>query len=136
MMDINRHENEGFKMTYSAAEQEELKKIRQKYQPAEEDKMAQVRKLDASVTQKATKNALIVGILGALVLGTGMSMIMSDLGDYIGLDGNFKLLVGICVGLVGIALIICAYPVYTRTIVKERGKIAPEILRLTEELMK
>lgn len=135
-MDINRHENEGFKMTYSAAEQEELKKIRQKYQPAEEDKIAQVRKLDASVTQKATKNALIVGILGALVLGTGMSMIMSDLGDYIGLDGNFKLLVGICVGLVGMALTICAYPVYTRTIVKERGKIAPEILRLTEELMK
>ncbi len=136
MMDVNRHENEGFKLTYSAAEQEELKRIRQKYQPVEEDKMAQVRKLDASVNQKATTKSLIIGIIGALIMGTGMSLIMSDLGMYLGLEGLIGTGIGIAIGLVGMLLTICAYPVYARTLVKEREKIAPEMLRLTEELMK
>ena len=46
------------------------------------------------------------------------------------------MIIGICVGIIGIVLVSLAYPVYNRTLKKEREKIAPEILRLTDELMK
>ena len=61
---------ESFNYTYSAKEQEEIKRIRKKYTApaAEEDKMAQLRRLDASVYSKATTVALVVGIIGALIM--------------------------------------------------------------------
>ena len=73
----NNEKKESFTYTYSAKEQEELKKIRQKYEPKEEDKMDQLRRMDASVTGKATVRALTVGIIGALIMGLGMSLVMS-----------------------------------------------------------
>jgi hypothetical protein len=62
-----------FKYTYSAKEQDEIKRIRQKYQVREEDGMSKLRKMDAKVSQKATVVSLILGIVGALVMGSGMS---------------------------------------------------------------
>lgn len=134
----HRNENESFSFTYSAKEQEELRKIRQKYvAPAQwEDKMEQIRRLDASVTQKATVVSLILGIFGALTLGLGMSLAMTQLGEILGSYRSFAMLIGIIIGIVGIVLICLAYPAYNRTLRKEREKIAPEILRLTDELMK
>ena len=70
-MDTETH-REGFTYTYSAKEQEELTKIRQKYLPPEENKMAQIRRLDASVPRTGTIASLAAGIAGALILGTGM----------------------------------------------------------------
>ena len=127
---------DSFQFTYSAKEQEEIKKIRGKYAPPaeEEDKMAQLRRLDAGVTAKATRAALIVGILGALMMGSGMSLVMTDLGKALGT--LLSMVIGISVGIVGIFLVCLAYPVYNRTLKKQREKIAPEILRLTDELMK
>lgn len=121
-------ENKSFNYTYSAKQQEEIKNIRQKYFAPEEDKMEQLRKLDNSVTQKATAVSLIVGIIGTLLLGVGMccTMVWSDA----------WFIPGIIVGVIGIAILCCAYPIYTRTLKKEREKIAPEIIRLTDELMK
>lgn len=131
-------ENETFCYTYSAREQEEIKNIRKKYAAPEasEDKMERLRRLDKSVTDKATRKSLIVGMIGALIMGTGMSFVMTDLGEIFGAYQNGALYIGILVGIVGIALVSCAYPVYNRVIKKEREKIAPEILLLTEELMK
>ena len=131
-------EKETFQYTYSAKEQEEIKAIREKYtapQP-EEDKMAQLRRLDGAVTQKATAISLVFGIVGALVLGTGMSLAMTEIGAVIGLDGTLSMLFGILLGLVGIILVSLAYPVYNRVVQKERARIAPEIIRLTDDLMK
>lgn len=127
---------EGFEFTYSAKEQEEIKRIRKKYAtPAEEeDKMAQLRRLDAGVYSKATTAALVIGIIGALVMGLGMSLVMTDIGAALGTI--LAMIVGVGIGAVGIALICLAYPIYTRTLKKEREKIAPEIIRLTDELMK
>lgn len=131
-----KNEKEGFSYTYSATEQEEVKRIRQKYQPQEEDKLTRLRRLDASVNQKATTASLAIGIIGALIMGSGMSLAMTNLGEKLGLHGSMGMLLGIIIGLVGIVLVCCAYPVYNSIVKKERERIAPEILRLTEELMK
>lgn len=130
------NENDSFNFTYSAKEQAELKKLRQKYQPQEETKMDKLRRLDSHVTKKAAKASLIVGIVGALIMGTGMSFVMTDFGENFGIVGETGIGIGIFVGIVGMILISVAYPVYNNVVKKEREKIAPEILRLTEELMK
>ena len=129
---------ESFNYTYSAKEQEEIKAIRKKYavQEQTEDKMEQLRRLDAAVTQKATSVSLVFGVIGALILGMGMSLAMTDIGKIIGLLGGMAMLVGILIGIVGIVLVSVAYPIYNSIIKKEREKIAPEIIRLTDELMK
>lgn len=128
-------QNEEFRFTYSAREQEELRKIREKYQPREEDKLERLRRLDDGVTGKATALSLVIGILGALVLGTGMSLVMTDLGEWLGLSEMAETVIGVIVGVVGLVMAGLAYPLYNCVLKRERKKIAPEILRLTEELM-
>ncbi|MBQ7936650.1 MAG: hypothetical protein IJ333_09955 [Clostridia bacterium] len=119
-------DNQSFNYTYSAKEQAEVKRIRDKYIPREEDPMERLRRLDASVTEKGSVAALVVGILSALVLGVGMCCcLVWDL-----------FLWGIIIGAVGIVGVSLAYPLHQYVVQKERQKIAPEILRLTDELMK
>lgn len=129
---------EKFNYTYSAKEHEEIKAIRQKYDEHEKsgDKMAQLRRLDSSVTQKATLVSLVFGIIGALIMGFGMSLVMTDIYKVSGLDSASAMLVGVIVGIAGVILVCLAYPVYNRILKKERERIAPEIIRLTDELMK
>lgn len=132
----HKKEIENFQYTYSAKQQEEIASIRRKYVAAEEDKMEQLRRLDASVTTKATVISLILGIGGIMVLGCGMSLIMSELGIVLGMSDMVSLVVGIIIGLCGMVPVALAYPMYNLTIKKERERIAPQILRLTEELLK
>lgn len=118
--------NSSFKYIYSAPQQEEIKTIREKYLPKEEDKMEQLRRLDQSAATKGTTAALISGVVGTLILGFGMSCAMV-----------WELFaIGIIIGVIGIALVAMAYPLYTRITKAEREKITPEIMRLTDELMK
>lgn len=124
--------NEDFQFTYSAQQQKEVEEIRKKYLPKEEDKMEQLRKLHYSAGDKARVWALVLGILGALILGTGMSLCMTDMGSRLGSTG---MVMGIAVGIVGMILVGLAYPVYNHVLKKERQRIAPEILRLSEELL-
>lgn len=131
-----KQEKESFCFTYSAKEQEELKEIRQKYAPQEENKMDRLRRMDQKVTQKAGVVSLTIGVVGTLLLGSGMSLSMTELAARLGMTEPFGLLSGCGIGLVGILLIGLAYPVYQSVLRKEREKIAPEVLRLTEELMK
>jgi len=126
-------DNQSFEYTYSAQRQQEVEEIRKKYLPKEEDKMEQLRKLHSIPTQKAQAVSLAVGIIGALILGTGMSLCMTNLGAVL---GTFALVLGILVGLIGMVLVAAAYPLYSRTLKKERERIAPEVLRLTDELLK
>ena len=85
---------------------------------------------------KARAVALTLGVIGALILGFGMSLALSELADFFGLTREMGMLIGIPVALPGIALICLAYPVYNRVLQKEKARVAPEILRLTEEWMK
>ena len=137
-MDNNNQEKIGFTYTYSAKEQAELKRIREKYTaPTEdEDKMARLRRLDSSVTNTAQAVALVLGIIGALILGFGMSLIMTDLAEFLGLEETVVMVVGVSVGIVGGILASLAYPIYNAIVKAKRKKIAPEIIRLTDELMK
>lgn len=125
--------DQSFQYTYSAQQQQEIQTIRKKYLPPEENKMEQLRKLDRSATQKAQAYSIALGVIGALILGSGMSICMTDLAAFL---GEMALFVGIPVGLVGLVLVALAYPVYNRVLKKERERIAPQILRLTDELMK
>ena len=134
----NNNENKGFQYTYSAKEQAELKRIRDKYTaPTEvEDKMARLRRLDASVTNTAQAVALVFGIIGVLILGLGMSLCMTDLGEILGSYKDMAMVIGIIVGIVGGILASLAYPIYNAIVKAKRKKLAPEIIRLTDELMK
>ena len=129
-------QNRNFDFTYSAAQQQEIENIRSKYLPKEEreeDKMQTLRRLHNSAGQKALRWAVIWGTIGTLIMGTGMSLVMTELGALL---GKFGLVIGIAIGLVGIVLVALAYPLYNRILKKERARIAPQILRLSEELLK
>ena len=119
-------EKDIFEYTYSASQQSEVRKIREKYLPKEGTKLDQLRALDAGVTRRGTAVSLIHGILCALVLGLGMSCCMVWAGSLF--------LPGIVIGCIGLAGIAATYPIYTHIVKQDRNKIAPEILRLTEEL--
>lgn len=129
----NNQEKEIFSYTYSAQQQEEIKNIRKKYLPPEEDKMEQLRKLHHSAARKAHIFSIVLGILGTLIMGTGMSLVMTDIGSAIGL--KHALIPGVVIGVIGMLQIALAYPTYHYILKKERQRIAPEILRLSDELL-
>ena len=137
-MDNKNQEQNGFTYTYSAREQAELKRIRDKYTfpTEEEDKMARLRRLDASVTNTAQSVALALGITGTLILGFGMSLIMTEIGEILGVFGDMATIIGIILGVVGGIIASLAYPIYNAIVKAKRKKLTPEIIRLTDELMK
>lgn len=125
-------ENHAFEYTYSARQQQEVEQIRSLYLPKAEDKMEQLRKLHSIPTKKAQTVSLSVGIIGALIMGFGMSLCLTDLGAKL---GSLAMVLGIAVGLTGLVLAALAYPLYSRTLKKERALIAAKILQLTDELL-
>ena len=119
--------NNVFEYTYSAPQQDEVKKIREKYLPKEESKMDQLRRLDESTTQKGMACSLTLGITGVLILGIGMCCTF--------LWGKYLMIPGIIIGSIGITGIALAYPLSCSITKKEQERLAPEILKLTTELM-
>lgn len=117
-----------FTYTYSAKQQEEVQRIRKKYLPPEEDKMEQLRRLDRSSTRKGTIVSIIVGVAGCLLLGVGMCCTM------VWMESLF--IPGVVIGVAGIAVVAAAYPLFNAITKKERERLAPQILKLTEELSK
>ena len=122
--------NNTFSYTYSAKEQEEIKHIREKYATPtkEETGLEQLRRMDESATKGAAIVSLTVGIAGALILGIGMCCTM--------VWGDKLFIPDIIIGLAGIAGVSVAYPIYTSMVKKKRAELAPEIMRLTDELMR
>lgn len=132
----NNNEQNNFTYTYSAKERDEVRAIRDKYIPREESKMDRLRRLDRTAESRATVASLILGIVGTLIFGFGMSLVLSELSLIFGDNKVVSVIVGVVLGLVGGAVAALAYPVYNTVLAKERERIAPEIIRLTDELMK
>lgn len=115
-----------FEYTYSAPEQAEIRRIREKYLPKEESTLEKLRRLDAKAERPGTIASLILGIMGTLLFGLGMSCCLVW----------ERYLIGIPVGILGLAMLASAYPVYVRITKKQRLKLAPEVLALTDQLVR
>lgn len=119
-----------FNFKYTALSQEERKEIdsiRRQYCPSEqkESKLERLRRLDALVKNSAVIWSLVLGILGLLTFGLGLTMI---------LEWNIWLW-GIVVMLIGSVPIALAYPVYLKILNKNKKRYGQEILTLSEELL-
>lgn len=121
---------EAFTYTYSAARRQEVERIRKKYAPParDEDKMELLLRMDREAGRPGAILAVAVGVLGCLALGLGMSCTMVWSGALF--------VPGIAIGVLGILAICAAYPLYAHITKKRRERLAPEILRLTDELLK
>ncbi len=120
--------NETFEFTYSAKQQEEVERIRNKYIPKQESKMEQLIKLDKKAEQPGQIVSIATGIIGVLLLGIGMCCTMvwnSSIGMFVG---------GVILGIIGMVIAGFAFPLYRKVTEKERGKIAEQIIALSEEL--
>ncbi len=119
--------NEKFVYSYSAKQQKEIEEIRAKYLPKTENKLDEMRKLDELVTKKATIMSIIIGLISTLLFGFGMCCILEW--------KQTMFLPGIIIGIIGLCGIGIAFPIYNYFLKKQRNKIAPKMLKLSNELM-
>ncbi|MBO5286171.1 MAG: hypothetical protein J6B16_04675 [Clostridia bacterium] len=122
--------DEQFNYKYSAPterERKEIDSIRRQYFPASksESKLDRLRRLDAIVKNTAIIWSLVLGVVGALIFGLGLTMVL-----------EWGILSwGIVVMVVGVPFIVLAYPVYKMVLKKYKNRYGEEILRLSEELL-
>ena len=121
-------ENTIFNYTYSAARNKEVESIRRKYMPREESKLETLKKLDSRVQGAGMIEGLSIGIVGALVFGVGLCFFLDVFAGAIWITALFM--------IIGTLLMIPAYPIYRRIAHQTKEKLTPEILRLSEEIMK
>ena len=128
------NQNEKGKTTMTNHDQEFLvQKIRTQYTEKQHTELDALKALDAKVKRPANVFAYIYGSLGAIVMGAGMSLVMTEIGSIIGLENT--MVPGIAVGVVGLALALTTYPVYKKILNSRKKKYAPQILALSEKLM-
>ena len=119
------NKNDTFSYTYSPKQQEEIAGILQKYIPNEESIADKLRRLDKHAEQPGMIASITTGIIGTLLLGVGMCCTM-EWTDFFA--------IGVIIGVIGIALIVTAYPLFIKITKKQREKIAPQIIELGEKL--
>lgn len=133
-------DNNKFDFKYCAPTEEERKEINSiKKQYCEEQKtetkLERLRKLNASVKNKALIVSLTVGIIGVLIFGFGMSISISDLKSVFGLTELVAVILGAGIGIVGIVFMAIAFPLYKKTFNKGKKQHGEEIIKLSEELL-
>jgi len=119
-------QTDAFSYTYSAAENQEVLKIRQKYLPQEESKLDELKRLDHLVQTSGVMESLCAGICGCLIFGLGLCLAMEVIGQLVWL--------GIVLGLIGAAGMIAAFPVYRKFYNKTKQRHTPRILELVNEI--
>lgn len=122
-----------FSYTYSAKENQEVLNIRNKYLPLEESELDELKALDAKVKKPAAVFAYTYGSVSAIVMGAGMSLVMTDIGAAIGLAS--AMVPGIVIGVVGLTLALTSYPVYKKLLQTRQNKYAAQILELSEKII-
>ena len=111
-----------------------VQKIRTQYTEKQHTELDALKALDAKVKRPANVFAYTYGSLSAIIMGTGMSLVMTDLGAIIGLSS--AMIPGIVIGVVGMGMALSTYPIYKKMLNNRKKKYAPEILKLSEKIMK
>ena len=109
-------------------------KIRAQYMEKQASELDALRELDAKVKRPANVFAYIFGSISAIVMGAGMSLVMTDLADYIGLRSD-PMLTGIIIGVIGMIMALVNYPIYKGILGSRRKKYGAEILALSDKIM-
>ena len=121
-------EKEIFTYNYSAKQQSEIERIREKYLPKEESKLDMLRRLDKKAQSAGMIPSLCIGVVGCLIFGIGMCF---GLDVFSGSD-----ILTLVFMLIGTLVMLPAYGIYKRISEKTRAELTPEILRLSEEITK
>ena len=122
-----------FSYTYSAKENQQVLNIRDQYLPHKKNEVEMLKELDAKVKRPANVFAYTYGAVSAIVMGAGMSLVMTDIGAMIGLVST--MVPGIAIGVVGMAMALSTYPIHKRMLANRKKKYAPEIIKLSEKIM-
>lgn len=110
-----------------------IQQIRTQYTEAEHTELDKLKALDIKVNRPAHVFAYTYGTVSALVMGSGMSLIMTDIGAILGLQET--LVPGIITGVVGMVMALTTYPIYKKILSRRKKKYGPAILALSEKLM-
>ena len=110
-----------------------VQKIRTQYTEKEHTELDELKALDAKVKKPANVFAYTFGSLSAIVMGAGMSLVMTDIGATIGIAN--AMVPGIVIGVVGLGMALLTWPVYNKLLSSRKKKYAPQILALSEKLM-
>ena len=108
-------------------------KIRTQYIEKEHSELDALRKLDAKVKRPANVFAYTFGTISAIVMGAGMSLVMTDIGEIIGLPN--ALVPGIAIGVIGLGMALLTYPLYKSILNSRKNKFGAEILKLSDKIM-
>ena len=112
-----------------------VQKIRTQYTEREHTALDELKELDTKVKRPANVFAYIFGGISAIIMGSGMSLVMTDIAEKIGL-GIDPMLPGILIGIVGMFMAIINYPIYKGILGARRKKYANEIIALSDKIMK
>ena len=110
-----------------------VQKIRTQYTEKQHTELDELKALDAKVKKPANVFAYTYGSVGAIVMGAGMSLVMTEIGTIIGLTS--PMIPGIAIGVVGMGMTLSTYPIYKKILGGRKRKYAPEILKLSEKIM-
>ena len=110
-----------------------VQKIRTQYTEKEHTELDELKALDAKVKKPANTFGYTYGCVSAIVMGTGMSLVMTDIGSVVGLAS--AMVPGIAIGVVGMGMALTTYPIYKRILNSRKKKYAPEIMALSEKIM-
>ena len=108
-------------------------KIRTQYMEKQPSELDALRRLDAEVKRPANVFAYVFGSISAIIMGAGMSLVMTDIGATVGMGE--AMVPGIIIGVVGMALAILNYPIYKRILDSRKKKYGSKILALSEKIM-
>lgn len=110
-----------------------VQKIRTQYTEKEHTQLDELRALDAKVKRPANVFAYVFGSVSAIVMGGGMSLVMTDIGATIGMTNT--MVPGIMIGIAGMLMAVINYPIYKNILGSRRKKYADEIMKLSEKIM-
>ncbi len=112
-----------------------VQKIRTQYMEKDtsEKNLDMLRELDAEVKRPANIFGYTFGSIGAVIMGAGMSLVMTDIGAQLGISNTMP--VGIVIGIIGMVMAIVNYPIYKNILSSRKEKYADRILKLSEKIM-